>query len=95
MNVFIINPLFIGEGSPLPTKISNNKLARLNGTLDPNIRLPMDKYRPSPETHGDIISEKLWSYLSKAYGVQGKAYNEGKKKKKSELYVCTNGWFFL
>ncbi|KAI8979771.1 hypothetical protein BDF20DRAFT_871562 [Mycotypha africana] len=64
------------EGSPLPTKITNNKLARMNGTLDPNIRLPMDKYRPSPETHGDIISEKLWGYLSKAYGVLGRAYNE-------------------
>ncbi|KAI9485186.1 MAG: hypothetical protein EXX96DRAFT_544196 [Benjaminiella poitrasii] len=64
------------EGSPLPTKITNQKLARANGTLDPNIRLPMDKYRPSPETHGDIVSEKLWGYLSKAYGVQGRAYSE-------------------
>ncbi|OBZ80868.1 hypothetical protein A0J61_11083, partial [Choanephora cucurbitarum] len=64
------------EGSPLPTRITNNKLARSNGTLDPNIRLPMDKYRPSPETHGDIVSEKLWTYLVKAYGVQGKAYSE-------------------
>lgn len=50
----------------------------MNGTLDPNIRLPMDKYRPSPETHGDIVSERLWSYLVKAYGVQGRAYSEGK-----------------
>ncbi|KAI7899366.1 uncharacterized protein BX663DRAFT_441420 [Cokeromyces recurvatus] len=64
------------EGSPLPTKITNQKLARANGTLDPNIRLPMDKYRPSPETHGDIVSEKLWGYLSKVYGVQGRAYSE-------------------
>ncbi|KAG1145327.1 hypothetical protein G6F37_004595 [Rhizopus arrhizus] len=64
------------EGSPLPGRITNNKLARNNGTLDPNIRLPMDKYRPSPETHADIISVKLWNYLAKAYGVQGKAYNE-------------------
>jgi len=37
----------------------------------------MDKYRPSPETHGDIVSEKLWRYLAKAYGVQGRAYSEG------------------
>ncbi|KAI8061361.1 hypothetical protein BDF21DRAFT_429381 [Thamnidium elegans] len=64
------------EGSPLPGKITNNKLARSNGTLDPNIRLPMDKFRPAPETHGDIVSEKLWSYLVKAYGVQGRAYSE-------------------
>ncbi|KAI8997084.1 hypothetical protein BDB01DRAFT_712735 [Pilobolus umbonatus] len=64
------------EGSPLPGRISNHKLARSNGTLDPNIRLPMDKYRPSPETHGDIISERLWNYLSHAYGVQGSAYSE-------------------
>ncbi|KAI8076605.1 uncharacterized protein B0P05DRAFT_545109 [Gilbertella persicaria] len=64
------------EGSPLPARITNNKLARTNGTLDPNIRLPMDKYRPSPETHGDIVSEKLWRYLEKAYGVQGRAYSE-------------------
>ncbi|KAF7727063.1 hypothetical protein EC973_008026 [Apophysomyces ossiformis] len=64
------------EGSPLPGRISNHKLARANGTLDPNIRLPMDKYRPSPETHADIVSEKLWSYLEKAYGVQGRAYSE-------------------
>ncbi|KAG0169211.1 hypothetical protein DFQ28_011372 [Apophysomyces sp. BC1034] len=64
------------EGSPLPGRISNQKLARANGTLDPNIRLPMDKYRPSPETHADIVSEKLWSYLEKAYGVQGRAYSE-------------------
>jgi hypothetical protein len=72
-----------GEGSPLPGKITNQKLARMNGTLDPNIRLPMDKFRPSPETHGDIVSEKLWSYLVKAYGVQGRAYSEGKI-----LYTC-------
>ncbi|KAI8389244.1 hypothetical protein BD560DRAFT_381003 [Blakeslea trispora] len=64
------------EGSPLPTRITNHRLARSNGTLDPNIRLPMDKYRPSPETHGDIVSEKLWTYLVKAYGVQGKPYSE-------------------
>ncbi|KAG1466546.1 hypothetical protein G6F46_000974 [Rhizopus delemar] len=64
------------EGSPLPGRITNSKLARNSGTLDPNIRLPMDKYRPSPETHADIISVKLWNYLAKAYGVQGKAYNE-------------------
>ncbi|KAG1490088.1 hypothetical protein G6F46_011258 [Rhizopus delemar] len=64
------------EGSPLPGRITNNKLARNNSTLDPNIRLPMDKYRPSPETHADIVSVKLWNYLEKAYGVQGKAYNE-------------------
>ncbi|CAO3702006.1 unnamed protein product [Rhizopus stolonifer] len=64
------------EGSPLPGRITNNKLARGNNTLDPNVRLPMDKYRPSPETHADIISIKLWNYLEKAYGVQGKAYNE-------------------
>ncbi|CEI94354.1 hypothetical protein RMCBS344292_08566 [Rhizopus microsporus] len=64
------------EGSPLPGRVTNNKLARSNGTLDPNIRLPMDKYRPSPETHADIVSVKLWRYLEKAYGVQGKAYNE-------------------
>lgn len=38
----------------------------------------MDKFRPSPETHGDIVSERLWSYLVKAYGVQGRAYSEGK-----------------
>ena len=68
--------ILIGEGSPLPGKISNIRLARQNGTLDPNIRLPMDKFRPSPETHGDIVSEKLWSYLVKAYGVQGRAYSE-------------------
>ncbi|KAI9494983.1 hypothetical protein BDB00DRAFT_281460 [Zychaea mexicana] len=64
------------EGSPLPGKISNHKLARSNGSLDPSIRLPNDKYRPSPETHADIVSEKLWLYLQKAYGVQGKAYSE-------------------
>ncbi|KAF1804400.1 hypothetical protein V8B55DRAFT_1500625 [Mucor lusitanicus] len=64
------------EGAPLPTKITQSRLARSNGTLDPNIRLPMDKYRPCPETHGDIVSEKLWRYLAKAYGVQGRAYNE-------------------
>lgn len=68
---------YVGEGSPLPGKITNNKLARSNGTLDPNIRLPMDKFRPSPETHADIVSERLWSYLVKAYGVQGRAYSEG------------------
>lgn len=70
----------IGEGAPLPTKITQSRLARSNGTLDPNIRLPMDKYRPCPETHGDIVSEKLWRYLAKAYGVQGRAYNEGKRE---------------
>ncbi|CAO3623585.1 unnamed protein product [Mucor fragilis] len=64
------------EGAPLPAKITQSRLARSNGTLDPNIRLPMDKYRPCPETHGDIVSEKLWRYLAKAYGVQGRAYNE-------------------
>ncbi|KAL7318378.1 hypothetical protein PS15m_004604 [Mucor circinelloides] len=64
------------EGAPLPTKITQSRLSRSNGTLDPNIRLPMDKYRPSPETHGDIVSEKLWRYLAKAYGVQGRAYSE-------------------
>ncbi|KAK4519995.1 60S ribosomal protein L31B [Mucor velutinosus] len=64
------------EGAPLPTKITQSRLSRSNGTLDPNIRLPMDKYRPCPETHGDIVSEKLWRYLAKAYGVQGRAYNE-------------------
>lgn len=64
------------EGAPLPTKITQSRLARSNGTLDPNIRLPMDKYRPCPETHGDIVSEKLWRYLAKAYGVQGRAYSE-------------------
>ncbi|KAI8341414.1 hypothetical protein BC941DRAFT_416797 [Chlamydoabsidia padenii] len=64
------------EGSPSPGPITNNKLARSNGTLDPNIRLPMDKYRPAPETHADIISENLWTYLAKAYGVQGQAYSE-------------------
>jgi hypothetical protein len=42
----------------------------------------MDKYRPAPETHADIISENLWSYLANAYGVMGHAYSEGKKKKK-------------
>lgn len=67
----------VGEGAPLPAKITQSRLARSNGTLDPNIRLPMDKYRPCPETHGDIVSEKLWRYLAKAYGVQGRAYNEG------------------
>lgn len=40
----------------------------------------MDKYRPSPETHADIVSERLWSYLVRAYGVQGRAYSEGKKR---------------
>ncbi|CAO3622811.1 unnamed protein product [Cunninghamella blakesleeana] len=64
------------EGSPPPGPITNNKLARSNGTLDPNIRIPMDKFRPSPETHADIISERLWKYLEKEYGVQGKAYSE-------------------
>ncbi|KAI8641019.1 hypothetical protein BD408DRAFT_418950 [Parasitella parasitica] len=64
------------EGAPLPTKITQQRLSRANGSLDPNIRLPMDKYRPCPETHGDIVSEKLWRYLAKAYGVQGRAYNE-------------------
>ncbi|GAN03939.1 hypothetical protein MAM1_0051c03395 [Mucor ambiguus] len=64
------------EGAPLPTKITQSRLSRSNGTLDPNIRLPMDKYRPCPETHGDIVSEKLWRYLAKAYGVQGRAYSE-------------------
>ncbi|KAI9016449.1 hypothetical protein CLU79DRAFT_796371 [Phycomyces nitens] len=64
------------EGSPLPGKITNHKLGRNNGTLDPNIRLPLDKYRPAPETHADIVSETLWNYLEKAYGVQGKAYSE-------------------
>ncbi|ORZ00388.1 hypothetical protein BCR43DRAFT_511400 [Syncephalastrum racemosum] len=64
------------EGSPLPGRITNNKLARNNGSLDPSIRLPMDKYRPSPETHADIVSEKLWIYLEKVYGVQGKAFSE-------------------
>ncbi|OAD66060.1 hypothetical protein PHYBLDRAFT_160700 [Phycomyces blakesleeanus NRRL 1555(-)] len=44
--------------------------------LDPNIRLPLDKYRPAPETHADIVSETLWNYLEKAYGVQGRAYSE-------------------
>ncbi|KAL0079506.1 hypothetical protein F4703DRAFT_1875007 [Phycomyces blakesleeanus] len=67
------------EGSPLPGKITNHKLARSNGMLDPNIRLPLDKYRPAPETHADIVSETLWNYLEKAYGVQGRAYSEGKK----------------
>lgn len=71
----------LGEGSPSPGKITNQKLARINGTLDPNIRLPMDKYRPSPETHADIVSERLWSYLVRAYSVQGRAYSEGKTKK--------------
>ncbi|KAI9315679.1 hypothetical protein BX666DRAFT_1842935, partial [Dichotomocladium elegans] len=66
------------EGSPLPGKITNNKLTRSNGSLDPTIRLPKDKYRPSPETHADIVSERLWSYLSKAYGVQGRPFHEGK-----------------
>jgi hypothetical protein len=82
---------FLGEGSPLPGRITNNKLARNNGTLDPNIRLPMDKYRPSPETHADIISVKLWNYLAKAYGVQGKAYNEGIK-----VIMCwyVTEWYF-
>jgi hypothetical protein len=61
----------------LPGRITNQKLSRSNGTLDPNIRLPMDKYRPSPETHADIVSEKLWSFLSKTYGVQGGSFNEG------------------
>ncbi|KAI9308494.1 hypothetical protein BJ944DRAFT_260155 [Cunninghamella echinulata] len=64
------------EGSPSPGPITNNKLARSNGTLDPNIRIPMDKFRPAPETHADIVSEKLWKYLEKTYGVQGKAYSE-------------------
>ncbi|KAI8142569.1 hypothetical protein BJV82DRAFT_145728 [Fennellomyces sp. T-0311] len=64
------------EGSPLPGRVTNQKLARSNGSLDPSIRLPMDKYRPSPETHADIISEKLWNYLQKAYGVQGRPYSE-------------------
>ncbi|KAJ8659577.1 hypothetical protein O0I10_004554 [Lichtheimia ornata] len=64
------------EGSSLPGKISNQKLARSNGSLNPGIRLPNDKYRPAPETSADIISEHLWSYLSKAYGVQGRAYSE-------------------
>ncbi|KAI7886345.1 hypothetical protein K492DRAFT_203418 [Lichtheimia hyalospora FSU 10163] len=64
------------EGSILPGKISNQKLARSNGSLNPGIRLPNDKYRPAPETSADIISENLWSYLSKAYGVQGRAYSE-------------------
>ncbi|KAI7857226.1 hypothetical protein BDC45DRAFT_436072 [Circinella umbellata] len=64
------------EGSPLPTKISNHKLARSNGSLDPSIRLPVDKYRPAPETHADIVSEKLFLYLQKAYGVQGRSYSE-------------------
>lgn len=68
----------IGEGAPLPTKITQQRLSRMNGSLDPNIRLPMDKYRPSPETHGDIVSEKLWRYLAKAYGVHGNAYSEGR-----------------
>lgn len=76
--VLDIDSFVLGEGSPLPGRVTNNKLARSNGTLDPNIRLPMDKYRPSPETHADIVSVKLWRYLEKAYGVQGKAYNEGK-----------------
>lgn len=71
----------LGEGSPLPGRITNNKLARNNGSLDPSIRLPMDKYRPSPETHADIVSEKLWFYLEKVYGVQGKAYSEGKRER--------------
>ena len=62
----------------MPGKISNQKLARNNGSLDPSIRLPVDKYRPAPETHADIVSEKLWLYLQKAYGVQGKPYSEGK-----------------
>lgn len=39
----------------------------------------MDKYRPAPETHADIISENLWSYLANAYGVMGHAYSEGKR----------------
>ncbi|KAI8097018.1 uncharacterized protein BX664DRAFT_325413 [Halteromyces radiatus] len=64
------------EGSPAPGQITNNKLTRSNGTLDPNIRIPIDKYRPSPETHADIVSQNLWSYLEKTYGVQGKAYSE-------------------
>ncbi|KAI9311299.1 hypothetical protein BX666DRAFT_1833301, partial [Dichotomocladium elegans] len=64
------------EGSPLPGRITNQKLARQNGTLNPNIRLPVDKYRPAPETHADIISEKLWKYLYKIYGVSGKIYSE-------------------
>lgn len=69
--------MVLGEGSSLPGKISNQKLARSNGSLNPGIRLPNDKYRPAPETSADIISEHLWSYLSKAYGVQGRAYSEG------------------
>ncbi|KAI7864056.1 hypothetical protein BDF14DRAFT_1268984 [Spinellus fusiger] len=64
------------EGSPLPGRITNHKLSRSHGVLDPNIRLPLDKYRPAPETHADIVSEVLWNYLEKAYGVQGKAYSE-------------------
>lgn len=72
----------LGEGSPSPGPITNNKLARSNGTLDPNIRIPMDKFRPAPETHADIVSERLWKYLEKAYGVQGRAYSEGKNRLK-------------
>lgn len=47
----------------------------------------MDKFRPAPETHGDIVSEKLWSYLVKAYGVQGRAYSEGLLLFFSLLYI--------
>ncbi|CDS04575.1 hypothetical protein LRAMOSA07204 [Lichtheimia ramosa] len=64
------------EGTPLPGRITNQKLARSNGSLNPNIRLPVDKFRPAPDTNADIVSEKLWSYLQKAYGLQGRAFSE-------------------
>lgn len=70
--------IYIGEGTPLPGRITNQKLARSNGSLNPNIRLPVDKFRPAPDTNADIVSEKLWSYLQKAYGLQGRAFSEGR-----------------
>ncbi|ORZ20508.1 hypothetical protein BCR42DRAFT_322707 [Absidia repens] len=80
------------EGSPSPGPITNNKLARGNGTLDPNIRIPMDKYRPAPETHADIISENLWTYLEKTYGVLGQAYSEDdiQGPEYTRLRICVN-----
>ncbi|KAI8070918.1 hypothetical protein BC940DRAFT_294752 [Gongronella butleri] len=64
------------DGVAPPGPITNYKLARNNGQLDPELRLPFDKYRPAPETHADIISEQLWTFLVDTYGLEGRAYTE-------------------
>ncbi|ORX60454.1 hypothetical protein DM01DRAFT_1404719 [Hesseltinella vesiculosa] len=64
------------EGTPPPGPIANYRLAKNNGQLDPELRVPYDKYRPAPETHADIISERLWTFLVDTYGLEGRAYSE-------------------